>query len=539
MSFMTENLSGQIPTVISMLIIISIVGSIGNLLVVVVYALKHDKLTANVFILVLAVSDSLCCLTLIPITIIVEYIDWKMRSNFLCKAYYCLNTTFILFSSLLISCIAFDRYFCLCHPFRRILTIERSKKLVAAVVSVSMAMGVSSTFTVHVVLRHNVTGNYTEEVDVWGSPVAALFESDYNRTSLGVYECTETIIADHTLVQEIIYHIVQKCQTACYIFCIISVVVLYIMIYKSVSKYMMFPTIRFDETSTGKCNQECDAFDDKRAIIGQSDSKLVNVGICLHTDNVRLNVVDIPTFEKRKQLRGSRQKSTHPLLTTIEPTNCLVSNTTGMPIDRMENYPVTQAVKRDTSHVSMVEGCGPCDHREEPKEIQQHSNLRSSESEGTLQVNEQYLVPAESTENGRQIRSYDGKSVNDELSREQAGFTSHPRLTIHFTDSETRSKTPAFMDRRSLKSVKSLVDTTNFQNLKTAAMLFVVALCYIVTMLPAMMMIHNLIPLYLPIFYVYYVNNAINPIVYGFMNPNFRRDIRQLFNTRQCIPVIR
>ncbi|KAG5451958.1 Orexin receptor type 2 [Clonorchis sinensis] len=481
MSFMTENLSGQIPTVISMLIIISIVGSIGNLLVVVVYALKHDKLTANVFILVLAVSDSLCCLTLIPITIIVEYIDWKMRSNFLCKAYYCLNTTFILFSSLLISCIAFDRYFCLCHPFRRILTIERSKKLVAAVVSVSMAMGVSSTFTVHVVLRHNVTGNYTEEVDVWGSPVAALFESDYNRTSLGVYECTETIIADHTLVQEIIYHIVQKCQTACYIFCIISVVVLYIMIYKSVSK----------------------------------------------------------TFEKRKQLRGSRQKSTHPLLTTIEPTNCLVSNTTGMPIDRMENYPVTQAVKRDTSHVSMVEGCGPCDHREEPKEIQQHSNLRSSESEGTLQVNEQYLVPAESTENGRQIRSYDGKSVNDELSREQAGFTSHPRLTIHFTDSETRSKTPAFMDRRSLKSVKSLVDTTNFQNLKTAAMLFVVALCYIVTMLPAMMMIHNLIPLYLPIFYVYYVNNAINPIVYGFMNPNFRRDIRQLFNTRQCIPVIR
>ncbi|OON22467.1 hypothetical protein X801_01631, partial [Opisthorchis viverrini] len=95
------------------------------------------------------------------------------------------------------------------------------------------------------------------------------------------------------------------------------------------------------------------------------------------------------TFKKRKQLRGSRQKSTHLVLTTIEPTNCLVSNTTGMPIDRMENYPVTQVVKRDTSHVSIVEDCGPCDHREEPREIQQHSNLRSCESEGTLQLNEQ------------------------------------------------------------------------------------------------------------------------------------------------------
>ncbi|KAF7262620.1 G protein coupled receptor [Paragonimus skrjabini miyazakii] len=87
---------------------------------------------------------------------------------------------------------------------------------------------------------------------------------------------------------------------------------------------------------------------------------------------------------------------------------------------------------------------------------------------------------------------------------------------------------------RSKKSIKHLRDTITFQNLKTASMLFVVAVVYIVTFLPAMLMVNGVLKLYLPIFYLYYVNNAINPIVYGFMNPNFRQDIRILFSKRLC-----
>ncbi|RTG81880.1 uncharacterized protein DC041_0010922 [Schistosoma bovis] len=87
--------------------------------------------------------------------------------------------------------------------------------------------------------------------------------------------------------------------------------------------------------------------------------------------------------------------------------------------------------------------------------------------------------------------------------------------------------------RRSMKTIK---DNIAFQNLKTAAMLFVVAVVYIVTFIPAMLMAIQYVPLYLPIFYLYYINNAINPIIYGFMNPNFRADIHLLICQKlKCI----
>ncbi|VDK69559.1 unnamed protein product [Dibothriocephalus latus] len=83
-------------------------------------------------------------------------------------------------------------------------------------------------------------------------------------------------------------------------------------------------------------------------------------------------------------------------------------------------------------------------------------------------------------------------------------------------------------------SIKSFKDTSLFQNMKMAGMLFVVAIVYILTFIPAMLMASEIITLFLPIFYLYYVNNAVNPIIYCFMNPNFREDIRNFCKLRTC-----
>ncbi|KAA3679185.1 uncharacterized protein DEA37_0011673 [Paragonimus westermani] len=213
MSFMTADLSNQIPTVMAMLMVISIVGIVGNVLVIIVYMLKHDKLTANLFILVLAVSDLLSCSTLVPATICIEYIEWRMQSVVFCKVYYLLNNTFIPFSSLLISCIAFDRYFCLCHPFLRIMTLSRARRVIFVLISVSFTIGCSSMFLVRLE-KNDTSGNTTEKI----------------------YECTETTKVNHTTLENMVYQIVQKSQLVSHILCIISVIVLYVLIYRSVSK---------------------------------------------------------------------------------------------------------------------------------------------------------------------------------------------------------------------------------------------------------------------------------------------------------------
>ena len=69
-------------------------------------------------------------------------------------------------------------------------------------------------------------------------------------------------------------------------------------------------------------------------------------------------------------------------------------------------------------------------------------------------------------------------------------------------------------------------------NLKTAMMLFVVTLVFVLTYMPAFVMVllgrtnrilHNF----------YFANNVANPVIYSFMNQNFRDDLNRIFRKRK------
>lgn len=84
-------------------------------------------------------------------------------------------------------------------------------------------------------------------------------------------------------------------------------------------------------------------------------------------------------------------------------------------------------------------------------------------------------------------------------------------------------------------SARGLKNNAILLNMKTAGMLCVVAIVFIISLIPAMLMAVGVIQMYLPVFYMYYVNNGINPIIYCFMNPNFREDVRNFFIVRSRI----
>ena len=77
------------------------------------------------------------------------------------------------------------------------------------------------------------------------------------------------------------------------------------------------------------------------------------------------------------------------------------------------------------------------------------------------------------------------------------------------------------------KSAKK--DRNRVANLKTAAMLFVVTVVFIVTFLPSFMMALQCLKYNMIVFYMYFANNVANPVIYSFMNKNFRDDLRKLF----------
>ncbi|CAL1545173.1 unnamed protein product [Lymnaea stagnalis] len=76
-------------------------------------------------------------------------------------------------------------------------------------------------------------------------------------------------------------------------------------------------------------------------------------------------------------------------------------------------------------------------------------------------------------------------------------------------------------------------DRALYANIKTAAMLFVVTVVFVISFLPSWLMGLKLFPFVNTIvFYMFYINNVVNPIIYAFMNRAFRDDLLQLL--RAC-----
>ncbi|XP_067659288.1 orexin receptor type 2-like [Haliotis asinina] len=87
---------------------------------------------------------------------------------------------------------------------------------------------------------------------------------------------------------------------------------------------------------------------------------------------------------------------------------------------------------------------------------------------------------------------------------------------------EKKSKRP-FQSRQAAIREKTL-----YANIKTAAMLFVVTVVFVISFLPSWLMGLQIIQFSVIVYNLYFLNNVANPIIYAFMNRAFRDDLRAL-----------
>lgn len=67
-------------------------------------------------------------------------------------------------------------------------------------------------------------------------------------------------------------------------------------------------------------------------------------------------------------------------------------------------------------------------------------------------------------------------------------------------------------------------------NIKTAFMLSIVTLVFILSFLPSWLMALRVINMYPIVFYLYFFYNVANPVIYAFMNNAFKTQLKQLFH---------
>ncbi|XP_070208102.1 orexin receptor type 2-like [Littorina saxatilis] len=74
----------------------------------------------------------------------------------------------------------------------------------------------------------------------------------------------------------------------------------------------------------------------------------------------------------------------------------------------------------------------------------------------------------------------------------------------------------------------ALRDRMLYANIKTAAMLFVVTVVFVISFLPSWLIGLKAVGMNYIIFYIFFLNNVANPFIYAFMNRTFRDDLRSL-----------
>ena len=134
--------SVELYAVCTYLFLLSIGGTAGNALVLFVFRRKKDDHVSTVFIMSLAFVDLVTCVLAVPLTIYLEYFDFRTSVDALCKFYQFLIASNIPFSALIMVAIAIDRYLCICRPYLRAFTIYRARIVVCLLGLLAAGLGV-------------------------------------------------------------------------------------------------------------------------------------------------------------------------------------------------------------------------------------------------------------------------------------------------------------------------------------------------------------------------------------------------------------
>ena len=395
----------EITAIIIILCIFSVIGTLGNGLVLYVFTRTAGKLTSTIFILALAITDFITCLLIIPFTVTGIYLRFMLTYDLVCKVYQFLITCNVPLSAFIMVAIAVDRYICICHPFVHVMTVKRAKCIVYILAAFAIVLGIITSLGNGVYMVTEQIVNVSDHVIVnqsLGGEIRYSYLTVTNKTEY-VPTYTGLCYVSTTILSNTFIDIYQKVYSSFYLISLLIVMVLYGMIYSSVTK--------------------------QRA-------------------------------KRRKQKLGSGKK--------VVNTQCQTDEST-MPLNNINhnqnNHKLTVQMEGDTVSTSLSK---PMLNR-----------------------------------------------LNNEHENGKVDTESHP-----INRKQSRNRHDPNKERR---------DHDRLANIKTAIMLFIVTLVFIIAFLPAWLMALQVVDFNVVVFYMYFAYNVANPIIYAFMNKMFRDNLEKLF----------
>ncbi|ESO97936.1 hypothetical protein LOTGIDRAFT_153047 [Lottia gigantea] len=429
LDFLYENLrSESYPNVViltALLGLLFLIGTIGNILVVVVFARSFVKHNSTYLILTLAVVDLTINLVNIPGVLLKEWY-YPFRSDTVCRMWELIQMATIPISALILVAIAFDRYFLICKAFKGPIPLFWSKLFLCCAIIIGLVLGIPPMLAVGVHQVKNSVAPPTSE----------------NLYYIGLCEPNFILIKSDTLKNYWIF------LTLLFILIIMILTTLYVFIFLKVyEQSKKWNTARNNKVKP-KSRKKMDMLDDE---------KRQNGGL------PRINFRGLNRFTRLFRQRVDENcfdSKNNVFLVTISP---------------IENQESTTCHKEYTA----IEQISP----------------------ELLSDKRKHHVRSEKTKNNN--NSADSKPQKQKSKRVKNGSESHRQKKAH---------------------------------VKTAYVLCIVTFIYIISYLPTFLITHNVITGNIFLFYFYFIHSASNPVIYSFMNVQFRNEIKRLF-TRKKITI--
>nr|QVK45732.1 G protein-coupled receptor [Proales similis] len=494
-------------------VLIGVLGTIGNLLVLVVYKKRlRDNQTITFLIVHLAVADLVCCLFLMPLNCYHELNIGNITSDFMCKFHSFLNVINITYSCLMMTLVSVERYFCIVHPFAKVLTKSRAKTLLAALFVACFWLALAGGLAIGIYhrvarLEHNITISIDDlhEGGLFVTPNRSF--ADNKPVSAGPSD--SSITAGNS-------------------------------IYNSAMPKFNLKDLKFNWMPTYHC------FPNDRLISIQAFSYIrlaqnLIVVICFALIFVLYGII-FGHVNRRHRLKHNRDIYYQHIIKKSREANSQYSPPAPQKHLELELLSVSCSHddKLDRQHLTRTvtnEGTiGDCDEQDRAKQadarqssperqcLLQKASASPKAISLTSEVGLDQIPPSNPDECGG--HKFDEKAT-------QTNKSSISALKKTNTLSVASSQKQCHAGSRSILEEYHSTRKIIYANLRTAFMLFVATVIMAVVFSPALLTSLGYIE-YNPITWnLVYINNAVNPIVYSFLNANFRSDLRNLISKKR------
>ena len=482
----------------------SVIGIIGNFLVIIVYKNKlSDNQTITFFILQLAITDLACCLFVIPINCYHELNLGEITSDFMCKIHTFLVIINITYSCLLMTLVAFERCFSIVFPFRKVVTKPRAKVVMAFLFFICFLIGLAGCLGVgiyHKVFKMpaaNVTsidanssldGNKSYLELSYKNNIQSSFDgliaenkeeirreenkmsqlnriNSLNNVSLSlIWMRTNHCFPNDYFIPIENFHYIQLIQNAVIVICFTTIFILYALICVLVSKRRQLKVNRANYY--------------KEILFRSKQHGMINMEPIISSNSA-------PTREKSDMYDVTSLKET-----------------------RGKSFNQLTSVDQDD--------CKSIDDEEAKKKLLTTTSKFKEQSSRDL------------TQNGDEQSSL---KCNDNMNKAtQTKTTAIAQLKINREKEITPTSARNILKSKNMEAKAEVnLSSSLLANLKTAFMLFVVTLIMIIVYTPALLTSLGYIKYNSIHWNLIYINNAINPLVYSFLNTNFRDNLKRTF----------